>query len=91
LGAGCITVSEDNKSIFVENKVNNSTFNSTLTSNSNTNNRLENKIFNYDYVFGEEITQENFYNQVAHANPILKSFFQGYNCTIFAYGQTGAG
>ncbi len=81
MGAGCITVSEDNKSICVENKV----------INSNTNNRLENKIFNYDYVFGEEITQENFYNQVAHANPILKSFFQGYNCTIFAYGQTGAG
>jgi len=72
LGAGCIKLGEESKSICVANKTNNS-----------------NKIFNYDWVFGEEITQENFYDHVA--NPILKSFFQGYNCTIFAYGQTGAG
>lgn len=55
----------------------------------NTNPRFENKNFNYDWVADENITQEQFYQCVA--TPILKSFFQGYNCTIFAYGQTGAG
>ena len=36
-----------------------------------------------------ESTQKEVYNQVAF--PIVDSIFQGYNGTIFAYGQTGCG
>jgi len=63
--------------------------NSSNTQNQYSNQRFENKNFSLDWVADELINQEEFYNFVA--NPILKSFFQGYNCTIFAYGQTGAG
>ena len=79
-----MTIGEENKSVCVENKVAQSNYNQV-----NNNNRLGNRTFNYDWVFGEQTTQEMFYDHVA--TPILKSFFQGYNCTIFAYGQTGAG
>jgi len=77
--------------ICVENKSDqpNSNLNSSNNQNTFTNPRLENKNFSLDWVADESVSQEHFYNQVAI--PILKSFFQGYNCTIFAYGQTGAG
>jgi len=72
--------------ISVENRTDSNT---NLQGSINGNPRLENKNFSLDWVADESVTQELFYNQVA--TPILKSFFQGYNCTIFAYGQTGAG
>ncbi len=77
--------------ICVENKSDSSSNmqNSSNTQNQYSNQRFENKNFSLDWVADELINQEEFYNFVA--NPILKSFFQGYNCTIFAYGQTGAG
>ncbi|SCV70369.1 BQ2448_1763 [Microbotryum intermedium] len=40
-------------------------------------------------VFGPDADQVMLYNDVA--KPILDQVLQGYNCTIFAYGQTGTG
>lgn len=40
-------------------------------------------------VFGPDADQGMVYNDVA--KPILSQVLQGYNCTIFAYGQTGTG
>lgn len=40
-------------------------------------------------VFGSDADQGMIYNDVA--KPILQQVLQGYNCTIFAYGQTGTG
>ncbi|GAA5865522.1 hypothetical protein JCM3774_002037 [Rhodotorula dairenensis] len=40
-------------------------------------------------VYGPEADQGMLYNDVA--KPILQQVLQGYNCTIFAYGQTGTG
>lgn len=40
-------------------------------------------------VFGPDADQVMLYNDVAR--PILDQVLQGYNCTIFAYGQTGTG
>lgn len=40
-------------------------------------------------VFGPDADQGMIYNDVA--KPILDQVLQGYNCTIFAYGQTGTG
>ncbi|GJQ66792.1 kinesin-2B [Trypoxylus dichotomus] len=47
------------------------------------------KSFKFDYIFPEDCTQIHLYNQIAY--PIVEKVFQGYNGTIFAYGQTGAG
>ncbi|GAA5954378.1 hypothetical protein JCM10213_005365 [Rhodosporidiobolus nylandii] len=40
-------------------------------------------------VYGPDADQGMLYNDVA--KPILQQVLQGYNCTIFAYGQTGTG
>ena len=47
------------------------------------------KTFPFDYVYPMESTQREVYDQVAF--PIVDSIFQGYNGTVFAYGQTGCG
>ncbi|KAI9497617.1 P-loop containing nucleoside triphosphate hydrolase protein [Zychaea mexicana] len=47
------------------------------------------KDYSFDRVFGPESTQEEIYGEVAQ--PILDEVLMGYNCTIFAYGQTGTG
>ena len=47
------------------------------------------KTFQFDYVFGMDCTQREIYDTVAF--PIVDSIFQGYNGTVFAYGQTGCG
>ncbi|RNA39812.1 kinesin KIF11 [Brachionus plicatilis] len=47
------------------------------------------KTFTFDKVFGMESKQIDVYNQVVR--PVVKEVLEGYNCTIFAYGQTGTG
>ena len=49
----------------------------------------EAKTFPFDYVYPMDTTQREVYDQVAF--PIVDSIFQGYNGTVFAYGQTGCG
>ncbi|PVI03835.1 kinesin-domain-containing protein [Periconia macrospinosa] len=46
------------------------------------------KVFVFDRVFGEDIDQEGVYEYV---NESVNSFMQGYNVSILAYGQSGAG
>lgn len=46
------------------------------------------KTFTFDGVFGEETSQAEVYESVA---PFVESVLHGYNATVFAYGQTGAG
>ncbi|XP_029066589.1 kinesin-like protein KIF18B isoform X3 [Monodon monoceros] len=45
--------------------------------------------FVFDRVFGEVATQQDVFHHTTHS--ILDSFLQGYNCSVFAYGATGAG
>eukprot|EP00658_Telonema_sp_P-2_P004974 TRINITY_DN1185_c0_g1_i7.p1 TRINITY_DN1185_c0_g1~~TRINITY_DN1185_c0_g1_i7.p1 ORF type:complete len:767 (+),score=291.97 TRINITY_DN1185_c0_g1_i7:83-2383(+) len=47
------------------------------------------QIFQYDSVFGQNATQGDVYNVVAAET--VANVMEGYNGTIFAYGQTGAG
>ena len=42
-------------------------------------------MFTFDTVFGPDTTQMDVYNRVARA--IVDNVLQGYNGTIFAYGQ----
>nr|XP_034173389.1 kinesin-like protein Klp61F [Osmia lignaria]XP_034173390.1 kinesin-like protein Klp61F [Osmia lignaria] len=47
------------------------------------------KKFTFDKVFGPDSKQLEVYNVVV--NPLVEEVLAGYNCTVFAYGQTGTG
>lgn len=50
---------------------------------------LSNKTYHFDKVFSSAADQAMIYDDVV--TPILDEMLSGYNCTIFAYGQTGTG
>src|SRR5574343_596733 len=47
------------------------------------------KSFTFDSVFDTSISQQELYEETAFA--LVESVIEGYNGTIFAYGQTGCG
>ena len=49
----------------------------------------EKKKFTYDHIFGHEDAQTAVFKSIG-CN-LVDNFLEGYNCTVFAYGQTGAG
>ena len=51
--------------------------------------RTVEKEYTFDGVFDQESTQKEVYEDVG--KPVLKDVLQGYNGSILAYGQTGAG
>ncbi|EPS68865.1 hypothetical protein M569_05900, partial [Genlisea aurea] len=52
-------------------------------------NKQIDKTFLFDKVFGPASEQKDLYDQAV--SPIVFEVLEGYNCTIFAYGQTGTG
>ncbi|KAF2747509.1 kinesin family protein-like protein [Sporormia fimetaria CBS 119925] len=52
-------------------------------------NALSNKMYQFDKVFSPAADQGIVFDEVV--SPILDEVFNGFNCTIFAYGQTGTG
>ncbi|XP_077351865.1 kinesin-like protein KIF11 isoform X3 [Festucalex cinctus] len=53
------------------------------------NDKASRKTYTFDMVFGPPAKQIDVYRSVVC--PILDEVIMGYNCTIFAYGQTGTG
>eukprot|EP00767_Chilomastix_cuspidata_P004410 gnl/Chilomastix_cuspidata/455.p1 GENE.gnl/Chilomastix_cuspidata/455~~gnl/Chilomastix_cuspidata/455.p1 ORF type:complete len:1159 (+),score=486.51 gnl/Chilomastix_cuspidata/455:114-3479(+) len=51
--------------------------------------RFLNMNFAFDNVFDESVTQQAVYIQTA--GKLVPKFLEGYNCSVFAYGATGAG
>uniref|UniRef100_A0AC34F1U3 Kinesin-like protein n=1 Tax=Panagrolaimus sp. ES5 TaxID=591445 RepID=A0AC34F1U3_9BILA len=50
----------------------------------------EQKFFGpFDWVYGSEASQTDIYMDIV--NPLIQEVLSGYNCTVFAYGQTGTG
>ncbi|EAT45888.1 AAEL002877-PA, partial [Aedes aegypti] len=47
------------------------------------------KSFKFDSAYGYAATTENIYSEICY--PLIESVLEGYNATIFAYGQTGCG
>ncbi|KAJ7109400.1 kinesin 2 [Mycena epipterygia] len=47
------------------------------------------RTYPFDLVFGPEADQALIYHEVV--SPMLEEVIMGYNCTLFAYGQTGTG
>ncbi|KAH7320020.1 P-loop containing nucleoside triphosphate hydrolase protein [Stachybotrys elegans] len=52
-------------------------------------NALNNKTYNFDRVYSPAADQTVVFDDTV--KPILEEMLAGYNCTIFAYGQTGTG
>ncbi|KAM9847730.1 kinesin-like protein KIF11 [Aulostomus maculatus] len=53
------------------------------------NDKASRKTYTFDMVFGPAAKQIDVYRSVVC--PILDEVIMGYNCTVFAYGQTGTG
>ena len=53
------------------------------------NSQPSSKIFSFDKVYDEYNTTKDIYNQ--STKPIIEAFINGFNGTIFAYGQTSSG
>lgn len=47
------------------------------------------KKFTFDRTFGPESKQSDVYQVIVA--PLINEVLSGYNCTVFAYGQTGTG
>lgn len=50
---------------------------------------IASKTFTLDRVYGPDTDQSQFFQGTAE--PLFKDFLNGFNCTMFAYGQTGTG
>ena len=50
---------------------------------------IKGRTYAFDHVFGRDLSQSDLYRETAA--PMLRSFMEGYNCTIMVYGQTGSG
>jgi hypothetical protein len=46
------------------------------------------KLFVFDRVFGPDVSQEGIWE---YLNDCVNAFIQGYNVSLLAYGQSGAG
>ncbi|CAL8297877.1 unnamed protein product [Merluccius merluccius] len=57
--------------------------------NGGLNDKTTRKTYTFDMVFGQGAKQIDVYRGVVC--PILDEVIMGYNCTVFAYGQTGTG
>eukprot|EP00055_Hartaetosiga_balthica_P011640 m.53636 g.53636 ORF g.53636 m.53636 type:complete len:1047 (-) comp7675_c0_seq1:38-3178(-) len=51
--------------------------------------KYDTKTFSFDHVFDPTASQLDVYNTVV--SPLLEEVLTGFNCTVFAYGQTGTG
>ena len=52
-------------------------------------NKATKKSFTFDAAYDEQSTQKQFYEESCY--PLVESVMEGFNGTIFAYGQTGCG
>lgn len=52
-------------------------------------NKQVDRVFTFDKVFGPKAQQRSIYDQAIA--PIVNEVLDGFNCTVFAYGQTGTG
>ncbi|KAE9619448.1 putative plus-end-directed kinesin ATPase [Lupinus albus] len=52
-------------------------------------NKQVDRVFTFDKVFGPKSQQRSIYDQAI--SPIVNEVLDGFNCTVFAYGQTGTG
>ena len=50
---------------------------------------MKKKTYSFDNVFGQYATQKEVFKTMIQ--PVVEEALDGFNCTVFAYGQTGTG
>uniref|UniRef100_A0A8C6CU30 Kinesin-like protein n=1 Tax=Moschus moschiferus TaxID=68415 RepID=A0A8C6CU30_MOSMO len=85
----CRPLNEREKSMYYKQAVSVDEMRGTITVHKTDSSNEPPKTFTFDTVFGPESKQLDVYNLTAR--PIIDSVLEGYNGTIFAYGQTGTG
>uniref|UniRef100_A0AAQ4PJY3 Kinesin-like protein n=1 Tax=Gasterosteus aculeatus aculeatus TaxID=481459 RepID=A0AAQ4PJY3_GASAC len=85
-----VQVVDNHMLIFDPKELDTSCFGSQRVRNRNVNKKANKDLkFVFDHVFGENSTQVEIFESTTKG--ILDGLMNGYNCTVFAYGATGAG
>uniref|UniRef100_A0A3Q3XHY5 Kinesin-like protein n=1 Tax=Mola mola TaxID=94237 RepID=A0A3Q3XHY5_MOLML len=85
-----VQVVDNHMLIFDPKEVDTSCFGSRRVRNRNINKRANKDLkFVFDHVFNENATQVDIFENTTKA--VLDGVMNGFNCTVFAYGATGAG
>ncbi|XP_049896185.1 kinesin-like protein KIF18A isoform X1 [Epinephelus moara] len=85
-----VQVVDNHMLIFDPKEEDTSCFGSQRLRNRNINKRANKDLkFVFDHVFGEDSTQDDIFESTTKG--VLDGVMNGFNCTVFAYGATGAG
>ncbi|KAK2657957.1 hypothetical protein Ddye_011009 [Dipteronia dyeriana] len=85
----CRPLSEDEQRLNVPRVVSCNEHKREVTVLQNVANKQVDRVFTFDKVFGPKAQQRSIYDQAIV--PIVNEVLDGFNCTVFAYGQTGTG
>ncbi|XP_022748299.1 kinesin-like protein KIN-5B [Durio zibethinus] len=85
----CRPLSEDEQRMNVPKAISCNEHKREVTVLQNVANKQVDRVFTFDKVFGPKAQQRTIYDQAIA--PIVNEVLDGFNCTVFAYGQTGTG
>ncbi|OMO97123.1 hypothetical protein COLO4_14868 [Corchorus olitorius] len=85
----CRPLTEDEQRINVPRVISCNDHRREVTVVQNVANKQVDRVFTFDKVFGPKAQQRTIYDQAIV--PIVNEVLDGFNCTVFAYGQTGTG
>ncbi|OMO72729.1 hypothetical protein CCACVL1_17628 [Corchorus capsularis] len=85
----CRPLTEDEQRINVPRVISCNEHKREVTVMQNVANKQVDRVFTFDKVFGPKAQQRTIYDQAIV--PIVNEVLDGFNCTVFAYGQTGTG
>ncbi|XP_039056763.1 kinesin-like protein KIN-5B isoform X2 [Hibiscus syriacus] len=85
----CRPLSEDEQRTNVPRVISCNELKREVTVLQNVANKQVDRVFTFDKVFGPKSQQRTIYDQAIA--PIVNEVLDGFNCTVFAYGQTGTG
>ncbi|KAH7512980.1 kinesin-like protein KIN-5B [Ziziphus jujuba] len=85
----CRPLSDDEQKLNVQKAISCNEHKKEVTVLQNLANKQIDRVFTFDKVFGPKAQQRSIYDQAIA--PIVNEVLEGFNCTVFAYGQTGTG
>ncbi|MBA0567338.1 hypothetical protein Golob_012081, partial [Gossypium lobatum] len=85
----CRPLSEDEQKMNASRVISCNELKREVTVLQNVANKQVDRVFTFDKVFGPKAQQRTIYDQAIA--PIVNEVLDGFNCTVFAYGQTGTG
>ncbi|KAJ0089052.1 hypothetical protein Patl1_31944 [Pistacia atlantica] len=85
----CRPLSDDEQRLNVPRVISCNEHKREVTVMQNVANKQIDRVFTFDKVFGPKSQQRSIYDQAIA--PVVNEVLDGFNCTVFAYGQTGTG